>query len=205
MIRALNPKAKVHETTHSHIPLDSVMGTGLFQMAEAETTPGWLDSLIEYTPDTVEYGITNFVYERRIPFHPGRLHALFQHEWPGVIRSKGLFWLATRLRMAGYWSQAGAMCRNHCLGYFWAAVPKEYWPKDPAQLEQIEKTWKEPNGDCRQEIVLIGSGMDRNALTTMLDGALLTADELAMDKDEWKARFTDPFPEWNMRVNSTQS
>ena len=161
------------------------------------------DSLIEYTPETEEYGISNFVYERRIPFHPERLYDVFELEWPGVIRSKGLFWLATRLQMAGYWSQAGAMCRNQCLGYFWAAVPKEHWPTDPAQLAEIERISKGPNGDCRQEIVLIGSGMDQAALTAMLDAALLTEEELAMEKDEWIARFTDPFPEWNMAIDAT--
>ena len=197
MLRALNPKARIHETTESRVPLDTVMGTGLFKMAEAEQTPGWLDSLVSHTPETEEYGIANFVYTRRIPFHPERLYHLFQREWPGVIRSKGLFWLATRLRQAGYWSQAGAMCRNQCLGYFWAAIPTEHWPTDPAQRAEIDKAWDGPNGDCRQEIVLIGAGMDREALTAMLDSALLTEEELAGEPEDWKARFADPFPAWD--------
>lgn len=203
MIRALNPKAVVHETIRSEVPLDAVMGTGLFSMEEAEETEGWLDSLIEYTPETEEYGISNFVYTSRIPFHPERLHRLFSQEWPGVIRSKGLFWLATRLRHAGYWSQAGAMCQNHCLGFFWSAVPKEYWPTEPAELAEIRKNWEEPNGDCRQEIVLIGAGMDREALTAMLDEALLTPEEYATPTDEWPERFIDPFPEWRVGIDGT--
>ena len=205
MIGALNPKAKVYETTNSEIQLDHVMGTGLYDLAEAEETTGWLDSLVEYTPETEEYGISNFVYERRIPFHPERLYEVFNQEWPGVIRSKGLFWLATRLQFAGYWSQAGAMCQNQCLGFFWAAVPREHWPEDPAQLAEIERVSKGPNGDCRQEIVLIGSDMDQEKLTAMLDGALLTDEELAMEKDEWKARFNDPFPEWNLGETTVDS
>lgn len=204
MIGALNPKAKIYETTNSEIALDRVMGTGLFDLAEAEETTGWLDSLVEYTPETEEYGISNFVYERRIPFHPARLYEIFRQEWPGVIRSKGLFWLATRLSYAGYWSQAGAMCQNQCLGYFWAAVPREHWPEDPEQLAEIEKVSKGPNGDCRQEIVLIGADMDQEALTEMLDSALLTEEELASEKDEWQARFSDPFPEWNVGINAMQ-
>jgi len=205
MIQALNPKAKIYETTNAEVALDQVMGTGLFDLAEAEETAGWLDSLVEYTPETEEYGISNFVYERRIPFHPERIYEVFQNEWPGVIRTKGLFWLATRLRMAGYWSQAGAMCQNQCMGFFWAAVPKEHWPEDPAELAEIERVSKGENGDCRQEIVLIGSEMDREALTSMLDAALLTDEELAIEKDEWEARFHDPFPEWNMGINAIES
>ena len=205
MIGALNPKANVHETTNSEIELDRVMGTGLYDLADAEETTGWLDSLVEYTPETEEYGISNFVYERRIPFHPERLYEVFNREWPGVIRSKGLFWLATRLQFAGYWSQAGAMCQNQCLGFFWAAVPREHWPEDPAQLAEIEKVSRGANGDCRQEIVLIGSDMDQEKLTAMLDRALLTEEELAMEKDEWKARFPDPFPEWNQGETAVES
>ncbi len=203
IVHALNPKARIHETVESQVPLDAVMGTGLFRMDEAEATPGWLDSLVEHTPETEEYGISNFIYERRIPFHPERLHEVFHREWPGVVRSKGLFWLATRLPMAGYWSQAGAMCRSQCLGYFWAAVPKEHWPDDPAQLAEIEKVSKGPNGDCRQEIVLIGSDMNREAFVAMFDEALLTEEELAMDEEEWKARFPDPFPVWDMAIDAT--
>ncbi|MCL4108419.1 UNVERIFIED_CONTAM: hypothetical protein GTU68_046112 [Idotea baltica] len=194
MIGALNPGAKIYETTNADIALEHVMGTGLFDLAKAEETPGWLDSLVEYTPETEEYGISNFVYERRIPFHPERIFEVFQKEWPGVIRSKGLFWLATRLQQAGYWSQAGAMCQNQCMGYF--------WPEDPDELAEIERVSKGENGDCRQEIVLIGSDMDREALTEMLDVALLTEKELALEKEEWEARFTDPFPEWNVAINA---
>ena len=205
MIGALNPKANLYETTNSEIELDRVIGTGLYDLSEAEETTGWLDSLVEHTPETEEYGISNFVYERRIPFHPERLYQVFSQEWPGVIRSKGLFWLATRLQMAGYWSQAGAMCQNRCLGFFWAAVPREHWPEDPSQLSEIERVSEGPNGDCRQEIVIIGSDMDRVALTEMLDGALLTDKELCMENEEWKQHFNDPFPEWNMAIDATKS
>lgn len=198
MIGALNPKAKVYETTNSEVGLNQVMGTGLYDQAEAEATTGWLDSLVEHTPETEEYGISNFVYESRIPFHPERLLEVFNTQWHGVIRSKGLFWLATRPQMAGYWSQAGAMCQSQCLGFFWSAVPKEHWPQEPDQLAEIEQVSEGPDGDCRQEIVLIGSDMDREALTAMLDSALLTPEELAMSRDEWKEQFPDPFPEWNL-------
>ena len=203
-VRALNPQAKVIETRESRVDLAEILGTGLYDQAQAEKKPGWLDSLVEHTPETIEYGISNFIYQRRRPFHPARFHALLQRDWPGVIRSKGIFWLATRLQLAGFWSQAGGICRNHCLGYFWAAVPQDEWPEDRESLEQIMKTWQEPNGDCRQEIVLIGIGMDQLALTAMLDDALLTDEEMRMPRETWKQRFSDPFPRWDMKILSNQ-
>jgi G3E family GTPase len=197
MIRALNPQVVIHDTVESKIPIREVVGTGLFDMQEAEEHEGWLDSLVEHTPETEEYGISNFIYSRRIPFHPQRFHDCLKKQWPGVIRSKGVFWLATRLKYAGFWSQAGLMSRHQCAGHFWAAVPRAHWPED---REHIERVWDGPNGDCRQEIVLIGQNMDREALTEMLDDCLLTEEEVAMDVKQWKKQFSDPFPEWKMNA-----
>lgn len=197
MIRALNPQAKIHDTVNSDIPLNSVVGTGLYNPEQASAHDGWLDSLVEHTPETEEYGISNFIYERRVPFHPQRFYDCLQKEWLGVIRSKGVFWLATRLRYAGFWSQAGAVSRHQCAGYFWAAVPREKWPEDRAH---IDRAWKGENGDCRQELVLIGRNMDQEALIDMLDDCLLTEAELASDHQKWNIHFPDPFPQWKMEV-----
>lgn len=200
MVRALNPQARIYETSHSAASLEAILDTGLYDQAIAEKSDGWLDSLVEHTPETIEYGICNFIYSRRRPFHPQRFYELLQYEWPGVIRSKGIFWLATRLQLAGFWSQAGGVCRNHCLGYFWAAVPREEWPTDQESVGRIMSTWKEPNGDCRQEIVLIGVDMDQAYLTAMLDQALLTDAEMAIPEKKWPQTFVDPFPQWNMGI-----
>lgn len=193
MIRALNPQVIICDTVNSKVPLDSVIGTSLYDPERASKHEGWLDSLVEHTPETEEYGISNFIYERRIPFHPQRFHDCLKKEWPGVIRSKGVFWLATRLKFAGFWSQAGAISRHECAGNFWAAVPRAQWPEDRAHIERV---WKGDNGDCRQEIVLIGQNMDCDALTEMFDHCLLTEEEIETNERRWHKTFADPFPKW---------
>ncbi|MEM9235342.1 MAG: zinc metallochaperone GTPase ZigA [Verrucomicrobiota bacterium] len=194
MIRALNPQAVIVDTMNSEVPLNKVLGTGLFDEDRASQHDGWLDSLVEHTPETEEYGITNFIYERRVPFHPQRFYDCLKSHWPGVIRSKGIFWLATRLKYVGMWSQAGAIARHECAGQFWAAIPRKHWPEDRAHIERV---WEGNNGDCRQEIVLIGRNMDQEALTEMLDACLLTEEELATNERKWHKTFPDPFPKWN--------
>lgn len=196
MLRSLNPKARLIETTHSKVALASILNTQLYSQSEAEKTPGWLDSLVEHTPETEEYGISNFIYQRRIPFHPKRFHELIAQEWPGVIRSKGLFWLASRPDQAGFWSQAGAVARNSCAGRFWAAVPDADRPEGLENSAPFQRAWEEPWGDRRQEIVLIGQGLDRKTLEHMLDQALLTDQEFARGPSFW-LDLSDPFPKWS--------
>jgi G3E family GTPase len=195
MIHSLNPKVCLVEAEFGAVMPSMILNTGLYSQAEAEKTPGWLDSLVHHTPETEEYGIGNFIYQRRRPFHPARFHALVHEEWPGVIRSKGLFWLASRPDFAGFWSQAGAVARNSCAGRFWAAIPADERPSDPGSQASLQRSWGEPWGDRRQEIVLIGQGLDRRALEAMLDKALLTDGEYREGVEAWK-NFPDPFPKW---------
>ncbi|MFT3989800.1 MAG: zinc metallochaperone GTPase ZigA [Luteolibacter sp.] len=196
MICALNPGAKILESRFGQVELPEILNTGLYSQEEAEKTPGWLDSLVEHTPETEEYGIGNFLYRRRRPFHPQRFYDLLLKEWPGVIRSKGLFWLASRPDHAGFWSQAGAVTRHQCAGFFWAGIPEGQRPNDPESREALRQNWVEPWGDRRQELVIIGQGLDREALEAMLDQALLTDDEFRQGPSAWR-RFPDPFPKWD--------
>jgi G3E family GTPase len=54
------------------------------------------------------FGITSFVYHAVRPFHPARLLSnALSGSWPGVLRSKGFFWLATRHDIMGLWQSAG--------------------------------------------------------------------------------------------------
>lgn len=195
IIRALNPRAQVHLTRDSAVPLTSVLDTGLFAMSEAEQSHGWLDSLQGHTPETEEYGISSFVYRARRPFHPQRLQDMLQSRWEGVIRGKGMFWLATRDQIAGYVSQAGVLRETRALGFFWSAVDEAEWPEDAATQADIRSHMQGEHGDRRTEIVLIGRDMDQSALIAKFDQALLTEDEFSRGPDSWTT-LPDPFPAW---------
>ena len=98
IIKGLNPQAKLLEGQFGKVPLTEVLNTKRFSMEQAQEAPGWLKELRgEHTPETEEYGISSFVYRARRPFHPERFMAALCTEWPGVLRSKGFFWLATRM------------------------------------------------------------------------------------------------------------
>lgn len=100
-IKSLNPVAKVIRTNYSRVDVNDVVGTGLFDFEKASSSAGWLQSLHEMTrreaygnkltpkPETEEYGINNFVYKSRRPFHPERLYKLIRDKFV-VIELSGL-------------------------------------------------------------------------------------------------------------------
>ncbi len=200
MIRALNGRAEIVFSKNSNVPLDKVLNTGRFNFEEASHNAAWLsEPRGTHTPETEEYGISNFIYEARRPFHPGRFYDWSKKEWSGVIRSKGFFWLASRMEAAGYWSQAGAICQNEPAGFWWAAAPKRLWPLEEESVNKILKNWKKPFGDRRQEIVLIGIDMNKEELKKDFDSCLLTDQEFNLGEESWKS-LPDPFPEWNLEL-----
>lgn len=196
LLRRLNPRADIVRARFGQIPLERILDTGRFDFAEAARAPGWLAELRgEHVPESETYGITSFVYRARRPFHPARFHAWINREWPGVVRSKGYFWLASRPAMVGCWSQAGPVIRHELGGLWWGAVPRKDWPADAADRAAIEARWDPAVGDAQQELVLIGMGMDEAALRAGFDACLLDDAEFAGGPEAW-LQLPDPFPRW---------
>tara|TARA_Y100001934_G_scaffold17679_1_gene20933 strand:+ start:4242 stop:5471 length:1230 start_codon:yes stop_codon:yes gene_type:complete len=199
IIRSLNSDAELIETSMSRVPLDKVLNTGRFDHDKAQEHPLWFKELYDFanhTPETEEYGVRSFVYRARRPFHPEKFHAFINSSWPGVIRAKGHFWLASRPEWVGELSQAGALVRHEAMGIWWSSIPKERWPDHPDWLRHMENTWDAVYGDRRQEIVFIGFEMDEATIRSRLDACLVgDANAKAMQPAAWK-KLADPFPAW---------
>jgi G3E family GTPase len=199
IIKALNPDARLIETDHSVVSGDTIFDTGLFDFDRAHMHPMWAKELYgfaEHVPETEEYGISSFVYRARAPFDPSKIHAVLNGNLSGVIRAKGHFWVATRPGWVAEFSLAGAISSVTPLGGWWASVPRERWPSHPDSLSEVAAKWAEPWGDRRQELVFIGAGMDRAAITAALDAALVQAHDFT--PEAW-AGLLDPFPAWGRR------
>ncbi|MCA6118534.1 zinc metallochaperone GTPase ZigA [Bradyrhizobium sp. WSM 1738] len=197
IIRSLNPEADVIETNFSQAPLERILNTGRFDLERAQQHPLWFKELYgfaDHKPESEEYGVKNFVYRARRPFDPAKFHQFLKENWPGVIRAKGHFWIATRPQWLGELSQAGAIVRTEGLGYWWANVPADRWPDDPFWRQSLKKNWNEVYGDRRQEIVFIGVNMDQDAITARLDACLVPG-KPEMRIAEWSG-LVDPFPKW---------
>jgi G3E family GTPase len=199
ILRQLNAEAKILTTTESRVELSEIMGTGLYSLSEAETQPGWLEvPRGEEETETEEYGISNFVYRAHRPFHPKRLTNALDADmeeglFTGVLRSKGLMWIASRHDWAYDWSQAGCSIRMNPAGFWWAAAPEDEWPDDSESIAEIRSKFVGEHGDRHQELVFIGNAMSQERITQILDDCLLTDMEFAQGPEAW-TNMEDPLP-----------
>ncbi|KAA9151335.1 GTP-binding protein [Amycolatopsis acidicola] len=157
VVRRLNPAAEVLPAQYGRVPVHQVLGTGRYDVERAQEAPGWVRELNgDHVPETEEYGISSLVFRADRPFEPGRLWRLVtgldSGEFGNVLRSKGFFSLVSRPGVTGLWSQAGPVARFEPYG----------------------------TGPAAQELVFIGTGLDKVALTRALESCLTE----------------DPFPEW---------
>lgn len=203
IIASLNAEARIIDADYGRIPLGAVLNTGRFDFERAQTHPLWfkeLNGFKDHVPETAEYGIRSFVYRARRPFAPMAFNAFVSKSWPGVVRAKGFFWLATRPNFVGELAQAGAMVRTSKRGLWWAAVPREHWPDSPEWHDSMKPYLDRLWGDRRQEIVFIGLAdqMDETAIRAELDAALTGMID-AFTPDAWR-HLPDPFPSWDRQV-----
>lgn len=206
ILKTLNPRAQLLHSSFGKVQLDRIMNTGLFDFDQAAEAPGWLQELRgQHVPESEEYGISSFVYRARKPFHPQRLWQWFNTEWPGVVRSKGRYWIASRPDFCATWSQAGAVTKTELAGMWWVATPNQYWPEDEESFQLIKSRWQEPYGDRQQELVIIGMHMDKAEINKGFDACLLTEAEIALGMQAW-LKFADPFPAWpNLQNELTEA
>lgn len=192
VLRKLQPRAKFIRTVQGKVDPMEILNTGLFNFEEASQSAGWIKELEKpaHTPETEEYGISSFVYERRKPFHPGRLLGWMEN-WPiEVVRAKGMLWLASRNDMAQSLSQAGSSIQFGPMGYWIAALPPEEREELIQEEPEITKNWDVEYGDRMTKVVFIGIDMNREQLVSSLDACLLTEEELQQD---WRI-FEDELP-----------
>merc|ERR1712176_1334974 len=126
-----------------------------------------------HVPETVEYGISSFCYERRKPFHPQRFDTFMnlydKSTKYNILRAKGFLWIAHENDQMLSLAQCGKVITIENEGQF------------------FDETW----GDRRNQIVFIGKELNKDELIKELDECLLNDEEMALGPEEW-AEFECP-------------
>ena len=185
IISSLNPEALLLNANESKVGLENVLNTGLFDYEKAEASAGWLKEIEnEHVPETEEFGISSFVFRSKRPFHPERFLNYLNQGFPqNVIRSKGLFWLASRSNQALLWSSAGSSCKADSAGVWWASMPLSERTSYTAFIEnkdEIESDWSSQFGDRKIELVFIGQHLNQDKMISDLEDCILTAPEVRL-------------------------
>ena len=197
LILKLNPEAKIIKSVFGKVQPKEILNTRMFDFDKAQQAAGWIKELNnEHTPETEEYGITSFVFRDPRPFNPQRLWNYIQNKWPGnIIRSKGIFWIASRPDEALLWSQAGGSSKAEVYGKWWASLSLSQRANSEAYLENqhhIQKKWNKIWGDRLNELVIIGQNLDKEKVTQELEACLLNEDEI--NHYQLGGNFADTWP-----------
>ncbi|KAB8126637.1 GTP-binding protein [Gracilibacillus oryzae] len=200
VIQTLQPEAKIIRTTFGEVDLAEILNTHRFNFAKASQSAGWLKELMagpeEHTPETEEYGISSFVYRRRLPFHSQRFYDWIRQMPFAIVRAKGIAWCATRNELALLLSQAGPSVSIEPVSYWVASLPKEQREHTIRQNPNILHDWDNEYGDRKTNLVFIGTDLEKETIISELDQCLLTPDEM---DEEW-SEMEDPFT-WQLAAH----
>lgn len=203
IIRSLNPMAQIIKSKFGKVSPSKLLNTGLFDFEKSSQSAGWIQELenqangLTHTPETEEYGIGSFVFRDKRPFHPERFWNYINFDWDaGIIRSKGLFWIASRPHEALSWSQAGGSLRADGAGVWWTSMQygdRIRYASFVDNKELIESRWDKRFGDRMNELVIIGQDLNKASIQTELNACLCSEAEI-LRMEKMTGCFADPFP-----------
>lgn len=194
ILRKLQPSAKFIKTSFADVSLTEVVNTGLFDYEKASQSAGWIKELTEgghanHTPETEEYGISSFVYKRRLPFHAERFNQWMENMENNIIRAKGIVWLAQYNHVACLFSQAGSFVNIHPITYWVDAMNEQQKKEILDERPEVKVNWDPEYGDRETQFVIIGSDLNVEEITKSLDKCLVNSNEIDAD---W-SQLNDPY------------
>lgn len=198
ILRKLQPAAKFIKTRFADVAINEVVNTGLFDYEKASQSAGWIKELTEgghasHTPETEEYGISSFVYKRKLPFHAERFNQWMENMQSNIIRAKGIVWLAQYNHVACLFSQAGSFVNIHPITYWVDAMKEEQKREILDARPEVKENWDPEYGDRETQFVIIGSDLNVDEITKSLDKCLVDSHEIDAD---W-SQLHDPY-EWQL-------
>ena len=188
-VEALNSDVDVTDSDDDDFSISSLQSKEPFDLNAAQRRS------MRYAPESDAESSSlavRFDYQERRPFHPGRLHSFLGEDWPGLLRVKGSFWVASRPDLAGSVDIAGASRTTSFTGMWWSSVPAHQRPDSPEFRQYMKEIWHPEFGDRHHDLSIVGIGLDEEQMRVHLDQCLLTEQELS-EPNSW-GTMHDPFP-----------
>jgi G3E family GTPase len=167
LLRHLNPRTELVPADPAGAPVAPASRTGRFDLAAAEEWAAETWPVGSRRPQPSGSGVTTVLWRSTRPLHPERLSKALEQIVDGVVRSRGVIWLANRPTQRLRWESAGYS----------------------ASLGTLDE-WNETGHLAECCLVATGLALDPAGLQAVLDGCLLTDGELAAG--DWHD-LDDPF------------
>ena len=193
LLEALNPEATILSMGEESDVIGHILGERPSASMPISFQPGWV-KLIQGVPMPMIQSShwTMGTFRATCPFHPERLWALIESDWPGMLRCKGHFWIASQPDRCFSWEQTAGARHFECVGDWWVATPRDEWPTGGEFEAQLKQYWSVEFGDRRQAFGWIGYRVDVTSWRRRLQRCLLTPSEVLEGETAWR-RFDDPF------------
>jgi G3E family GTPase len=193
LLEALNPEAVILSMVEESDLVRQILGERTQASMPISFQPGWV-KLIQGAPmPTIQSTHwTMGVFRATRPFHPERLWDLIESNWPGILRCKGHFWIASQPERCFSWEQTAGVRHFECVGDWWVATPRDEWPTSGEFEARLKQNWSVEFGDRRQAFGWIGYRLDATSWRRPLQSCLLTPSEVLDGESTWH-RFDDPF------------
>ena len=178
LVRSLQKDAKIIEATQGAVDLNELLNTDRFDFNRAYESAAWMEAMEHpeehEDPEVLEYDIETFVYLRRKPFSLDKLKDFVAGNWPeGIIRTKGVIWLADDPNMAYVFEQAGKQVHVQENGLFVASAPEREREMIIRENPEIMDDWDDEVGDRMTKLCIIGRHMNRAAVEAGFDSCLV--------------------------------
>lgn len=193
VIKALQPEAKIIETTYGNVDVAEILSTNRFDYERIIESAGWIKAMAgegenseeehehhghhhhhhHEEGEAEEYGIGTFVYQNVRPFSKQKFEEFVFAKWPAeVIRAKGLFWIAEDPDTAYIFEQSGRQKTATDDGKWIACFPERERKQILQMNPDIAAAWDEKYGDRINKIVFIGRNMNKAEIIKALDDCI---------------------------------
>ena len=119
-----------------------------------------------------EYGISTFVYYRRLPLVRSKFRNFVSEMPESIIRTKGIVWYSNDNDNMYIFEQAGLQKESFKADVWIDTLPEEEKKFYIAENPDIKRDWDEKVGDRMVKIVFIGQKMDKSKIIAELDKCL---------------------------------
>ena len=202
IIRALQPVAPILECDFADVDINKLIFTDRFKFNQVACSAGWVQEMGKDTDEhhhdheheeghhhhdhghchhhhhnengeCEEYGISSFVYYRRMPLDINKFDYFINAKLPrNVIRTKGVCYFKNDPGMSYLFEQAGLQKHISRAGKWYVTMDEEEIVKVMQQEPGLLKDWDPKYGDRMQKLVFIGQHMDREQIEKDLDACL---------------------------------